>query len=680
MKIRDVVLEDFRSFYEKHTIEFSTDGEKHITILVGENGSGKTTLLNAIFWAFTDRFTKQLTKSSNESANVVNKDALKEGRRECSVQVTFIDESGGTYLLNRSYSVATRTSTLSLHSVSKEGVSRPIPPNLAQGHIEKFLPAQLANWFIFDGEAIDQIKLNGSSEFKKDLQKTFGFSHMALLIEQLRLMERDYARQESKAINDDDVRQANDLVEKYEIEIAKYDQDILELETKIETEEKLEEDYFQQLRALPQSEAVAGKLAREKRLLAENKTIKARQEAKRIQLLTEDAPKIVISDLCKDLEGKFEVKEIQQSLPSPFGTQLISDIFAMKKCICGRAVHEGSEEAEHLVKLTERASTSQINQRIAIIRGSIAAFGLASSRYHESMEEHDSGIVRLEQEIHEHSVAIDKYESELAGIPVETIRDLDARWQQARKNGHSAREALGVQKARNSSVKNLHSNAKVSLDQLLVKKSRGSQIFKERQEIAELLEYVVKQFARQEAEVLSAISSELSIVMTKYFTKHYSAVFDNESYSVKTYDQDKREVSLSTGEGYVLKFAVIASIVGLAASKSRNSHVNWISSPIVAPLIFDAPFSVNDSTYRKNIANNLSDQASQLVMLFDSDKWNAGMSSDLSNKVGKFYTLISRASGTAKEISKSMQLGKRNIILNEYDCERDESICVEQKL
>ena len=235
MKIRDVVFEDFRSFYGKHSIDFSTDGEKHITILVGENGSGKTTLLNAIFWAFTDRFTKQLTKTSNESANVVNKDALKEGRRECSVRVTFIDESGGTYLLNRSYSVATRTSALSLHAVSKEGVSRPIPHNLAQGHIEKFLPAQLANWFIFDGEAIDQIKLNGSSEFKKDLQKTFGFSHMALLIEQLRLMERDYARQESKAINDDDVRQANDLVEKYELEMARYDQEILELEAKIET-------------------------------------------------------------------------------------------------------------------------------------------------------------------------------------------------------------------------------------------------------------------------------------------------------------------------------------------------------------------------------------------------------------------------------------------------------------
>ena len=289
-------------------------------------------------------------------------------------------------------------------------------------------------------------------------------------------------------------------------------------------------------------------------------------------------------------------------------------------------------------------------------------------------------IAILETEIHEHRMAIKSYEEKMAGIPVDKIREIDAKRNMAKVNASRAREARGILKARLEDARWKHSNSKSNLDILLSKRNRGTQISKDRKEIAELYEYVTRQFVRQEKEVLHAISSELSNVMKKYFTKHYTASVDPENYAVKTLDQSGAEVALSTGEGYVLKFAVIASLVGLAASKNRNSSINWISSPIVAPLIFDAPFSVNDSTYRQNIANNLSEQSSQLVILFDSDKWNVGMSAALASKVGKYYTIISRARGQSKDISKTMNINGKIIALNEYGGERDESICIEQSI
>ena len=678
MKIRDIALNDFRLFYGRHEIDFSVDDKRHITIFIGENGAGKTTLLNAIYWAFTGKFTKQLTKASDGTIDVINKDARMEGRRECSVQVTILDDSG-TYVLNRTY-MDSGSSQLSLHVISQDGVSRPIGSALAQGQLEKFLPSQLANWFIFDGEAIDQILLNGSPNFKKDLQKTFGFSHMTLLIEQLRSMEREYAKQETKAINDSDVSRFNDLVEQYDKEIEVFIKDIAKRDAEIENEDKLESAYFQQLRELPQSDSLAGSITRETRLVNEKSLRKAAQENRRNQLLIVDGPKFMLSKLCEGLETKLQIKEEQQSLPAPLGTRLITDIFNMQKCICGRPVHAGSVEAAKLTELAGRASTSQFTQRVAIIRGTITGHTIASSKYTDNMQQLDENIANLEQEIHGHAIAIKSYEQEMAGIPVEQIRQLDAKRNMAKANASRAREARGILKARLEDTRTKHSNAKSNLDILLSKRNRGSQISKDRAEVAELYEYVKGQFVRQEKEVLQAISSELSNVMNSYFTKHYTASVDPETYAVRTLDQSGAEVALSTGEGYLLKFAVIASLVGLAASKNRNSSINWISSPIVAPLIFDAPFSVNDATYRQNIAKNLSDQASQLVILFDSDKWNAGMAAELANRIGKYYTLISRARGQSKNISKTMSINGKIIALNEYGGERDESICIEQSV
>jgi hypothetical protein len=296
------------------------------------------------------------------------------------------------------------------------------------------------------------------------------------------------------------------------------------------------------------------------------------------------------------------------------------------------------------------------------------------------MQQLDENIEILVSEINEHRTTLKSYEDEMAGIPVAKIQELDAKRNAAKANASRAREARGILKARLEDTRSKHSNAKTSLDILLSKKNKGTQISKDRKEISELYEYVTRQFFRQEKEVLHAISSELSNVMKKYFTKHYTASVNPENYAVKTLDEGGSEVALSTGEGYLLKFAVIASLVGLAASKNRNSSINWISSPIVAPLIFDAPFSVNDATYRKNIAKNLSEQASQLIILFDSDKWNAGMSTELANRVGKYYTLISRARGSSKEISKTMNINGRTIVLNEYEGERDETVCIEQSI
>jgi hypothetical protein len=48
--------------------------------------------------------------------------------------------------------------------------------------------------------------------------------------------------------------------------------------------------------------------------------------------------------------------------------------------------------------------------------------------------------------------------------------------------------------------------------------------------------------------------------------------------------------------------------------------------------------------------------------------------------VGKFYTLVSRAKGAQKDTQKFLKINGKTLKLNEYDSQRDESVCVEVKL
>jgi DNA sulfur modification protein DndD len=153
MKIRNITLTNFRTFYDSTKIIFSNESKKPATIFIGENGAGKTTILNAIYWAFTGHFTEQF----EEPDNLINKDAFSEGVRKCSVTIEFDNEfsnSEDRYILIREIQSGKRVGNISLLKINKQGAHEGISDDMAEIVIERFIPKKLANWFIFDGEAM----------------------------------------------------------------------------------------------------------------------------------------------------------------------------------------------------------------------------------------------------------------------------------------------------------------------------------------------------------------------------------------------------------------------------------------------------------------------------------------------------------------------------------------------
>lgn len=675
MRINKLILENFRTFYGRHEIEFATSSKASLTVFVGENGSGKTTLLNSIYWAFTGQVTKQFS----ESNILINKDAAYDKNNLCAVEIEF-ETPTQKFNLTRKTNKTIETSDLALHIIHKNGHLEPINKMHIEQYIEKLIPKKLASWFIFDGEAIGNLHLNGDSLFKQELQQTFGFSGLKKLSDVLSEIERDIEREQRKNINDDRLNSVGASIDALDRDIEIFNEQLLKLRETAENAKREQESANAELSKFDRAEPLQAREKSAERIRNEHRSKLREKLSQRNDLLIKSLPKILLSSDLDKLADDLNEREVQQSLPEPFGTRLIDDIQKMGVCICGTPVHKGDHLYKALEDIREKASTSVHTHRIHLVRLQIGGYISDVKSYEDSMKNILSDIGMHESEIANQEHIIRKINDQKNQIPDDKIRELLQRIADAKIIEVRAIGDIAVAESRRDEKKLEVHKLRNEQTAILAALGRNSNLSKQKNKFVELGRYVAEQYARQEIEVLDVLNEEVSGVLSKYLTKHFFAVVDKDTYAVKTFDIDKRIVPLSTGETNVLKFAVIAAIVGMAGSKTKIKKVNWITEPIIAPLIFDAPFSVVDSEYRAGIATNLSELASQLILMFDSDKWDSELSNLLSKKIGKFYTLVSKAKGGKKDLMKTILINGTEYNLNEYNSLRDESLCIEVKV
>ena len=55
MLFKQITIQNFRQFKERVTVNFSTNPQKNVTIIMGENGTGKTSLEQAFTWCLYNK-------------------------------------------------------------------------------------------------------------------------------------------------------------------------------------------------------------------------------------------------------------------------------------------------------------------------------------------------------------------------------------------------------------------------------------------------------------------------------------------------------------------------------------------------------------------------------------------------------------------------------------------------
>lgn len=674
MLLQKLELYNFRCFYSLHTLYFSQNKNKPVTVFHGENGAGKTNLLNAIYWCITGNFTPRF----EDKSALVNRAAFDEGSRVVYVELTF-EHEGEVYRVRRSFD--NRVNTLDVFKINSGNSSIVTNP---QGFLNKVVPEGLVSWFFFDAEAIGSLSLSGSEQFKDDLRRTLGFTVIDTLItdleECLQKKQRELTAQANNRKLSDIQKEldniAHVLPSQQERKVA-LDKNNARLEGELT-------DVIKRLSNLPKASEYQNQ--RSKYQSQKNRLELTRKNLLKTvaEMIGGAAPSIMINSLAKNYEDSLIIKEKEGRLPSPFGDRLVKDLLNDELCICGRPLHEGTLERSTIAGLMKMASTSELNRRIREVQWLITDVQLATEVFPRNISKIRSDISESDSQIGELEESIAEISKILSSIDDKEIRELEERQIQLRSLIRKDSEERG---ALVHTIK-VNQDKQRDLNLRYESESRKTQVqgkLKEQvQKIEEILTYVTNSLKAQEVKTLNIFTFELNKILGKYLTKSYRTRIDPLNYAVKLLDENGEVVPHSTGEQQVLKFAFISTVIALAARKTTEK-IDWMVEPTMAPLVLDAPFSALDPEYQASVAQNLATQTTQLVLMVSTAAWQKQVQNAMDPYMGTEYLIVSHSAGGQdyeghlKPI-KQIQLGGVVHVLNRYDCERDESIFKEVKL
>lgn len=182
MIIRNITIENFQSYYESQTIEFS----KGLNLIIGNGGKGKSKLFNAFYWVLfgkiyitgigwctTDNL-PQSAKFAMQRYEFINKRALFKAqindKIRASVQIEIEDDKGNDYIIERSVSalrlegeewdsndawqVGGNMLKVSFDSTTGTKVLNDL---LAEDKINELFPDGIRNYIWFQGESLESL-------------------------------------------------------------------------------------------------------------------------------------------------------------------------------------------------------------------------------------------------------------------------------------------------------------------------------------------------------------------------------------------------------------------------------------------------------------------------------------------------------------------------------------------
>ena len=198
----------------------------------------------------------------------INKTAISEKVKNCSVQIEFVNNDI-SYILRRRYITGRSETDISVQEFRPTGSLEAMNDEIANTFIQRLIPKELASWFIFDGEAIEKLHLDGNTTFRRDIRQTFGFSALERLIQTLTLINNDYRKKEIKSGENEELNGLSLSIDAYEQELTDHENKITNSKDKIHLYEKTRIEANLRLSQYSQAEPFQIKKEKAKRKLVE---------------------------------------------------------------------------------------------------------------------------------------------------------------------------------------------------------------------------------------------------------------------------------------------------------------------------------------------------------------------------------------------------------------------------
>ena len=624
MRIKKIILTNYRQYKGRQEISFGFGKNKNINIIVGVNGSGKTNLLNALTWCLYGR-EEHLAEVSvhHEMLNDGVRATLKPGETvEVSVEIILENEEGWGFRVirrklflkgkeNNIFSVNEEQTAFIKLPHKKDWDSR--TPEFIINY--KILPEGVKDFFFFDGERL--IKLFEEKTAEKVKDAILNVSQISLIDTTLDHLEKkkvEYYR-ENKNINpkvkelSEKIDAVKRALQQQKIKIEEYQKSKHEIEKIIKEIEKKLMGYSEE--RVGELERQYQELEKEKEILREK--IEEREENFK-EFLLSNAPAALLFDALRITQKLINEKYDKGELPPPATEEFIKEILYRGRCICGTDISKG-EARKKVEDFLETISTiaTKLDEECRTIKPEIKnVFNTVESFVEEKK--------KLGQEIAEKKMELEKNNEKLREISLKlkklNIDEIKSLVEQRDSYLQQKEEIIGNLRIAEDRKENSERQIK-EWESELRKELKKEEKLKKLITKIEIVEKCIEVLKEVKNEILEEVRSTVEEFTFQYFEeliwkkKKFKEVKINENYIVSVFDRFENNIIgvMSAGEKEILALSFMAALRRISGFE--------------APIIIDTPLARISKEHRTNIASALPQylQDTQIILLFTDEEF-----------------------------------------------------------
>jgi len=615
VEIRSLTLENYRQYEGENKIKLHTQENKNVNIIQGQNGAGKSNILNAITLCLYGKESHLDESKDNEleSYPYVNRKALDEvGENETAegrIEITLGDNEP-EYIFSRNFkTVKLNGSSFSsqhgeLQLKEKRGGDWKSVEHVST-RLNQILPVHVHQYFLFDGERLDEFFGEGYTERVKN--GLLDVSHIELLergIDHLESCESGFEKELSE-VGDAAERKRKEY-EKAKKKIEDLNEELQQTETNIdETKGNIDEiDEKLQDSADPD--------VRNKQQKREYLTERLEDIRDDIQGVRKEAGREIVKagpSLYAVQSLEYTVSELrklseQGKLPPKIQDTFIEELLEKGECICGEDLTE--DHRKHLTSLQEEMSTVVENN----LEGKMAIPGLLRDAHEdaETLIDKRQKLAELEDKERQTNKELNEISEELKAhdIPDDVdVQELEKQRTEYETQLEELQEQKGKLEVRIEQAEADRDEKKKAFNKEVSKEEKNAEVLKKIQ----FIESSREELESMKNDIVSSVREEIETKMDEYFNE---IIWKNEDYTVILTDEyqvrvegprnDNKIGSLSAGERQVLAFSFLAALTSVSGFN--------------APLVIDTPLGRISSTPKRRLAQNLPEYIDDTQMTF----------------------------------------------------------------
>ena len=645
MELITLKIQNFRQFYGKQEIHFSTDSDQNVTVIHGSNGSGKTTLLNAFTWLFyenislprPDKLVSERALAEVSSGDTVTvSTSLEFEHEETEYEATRVKE----FRKREGISAVEQSSEMRLEYTDEHGnlKTRSNPGNM----LNQIMPERLKDIFFFDGETIDELSaIDGQGKIREAIRNIMGLS---ILERSTRHLEHAVEKYERIAQEQGSEELSNLISEKQELtqKIAtKEDTLQSHRQSKSKTEEEVS-DIEERLSQLEGSRELQTERDNLKRDIAEVKSD--------IDAINDDIAREIsergflpfampaVEETGKMLQKKREKGEI----PSDIKTHFVDDLLELEECICGRPLKEGTDSYNEVKGWRERAGSTEIEETAMSIVGRLSELGGDQEKLYSEIERHLERRAQKADKQQQIEERLDEISSQLSDEEQESISDLEER--RSTLEGKIGKYEAKIENLE-SGIEDLKDDQETLEKEISEAKEEDekARLARRRAQAAAHLQHQISTlFTKYQDDVRQSVNDRVNEIFQNIIAKDYYAKIA-EDYTLQILkdvgETSQIPVAQSQGERQVASLSFIATLISLARKRYESDEDATYFKGGIYPMIMDSPFGSLDPTYQTRVSRMLPEMARQVVVMVTQAQWSEEVANEMEHVAGERYYL-----------------------------------------